>query len=152
MALGLLSPPRRQGLGCGLFCTDSSRHWVTEAGTGERFTSTSGPGPGQWEALARLWSRAGHSPSLFHGAPSSAASLRPCELEGPEKAGICLLPHPPPDSHHSTNPWLKWTLNSHSVTADCQGAGPTAAPTNVRAEPLKVTHWQVLIWETALRR
>ena len=49
------------------------------------------------------------APSLFSGPSSSQAGLRQGELEGPEeKAGICLLPHSPPDDHHC---WLNGTTN-----------------------------------------
>ena len=45
--------------------------WVTEVGTGKRFTATSGPGPGRGKPWRGLWSHVGHSPSLFHGTHSS---------------------------------------------------------------------------------
>ena len=51
------------------------------------------------------------APSLFLRPPRSPAGLRLGELEGPgKKAGICLLPHSPPDDHHSADHWLNSPL------------------------------------------
>ena len=47
-------------------------------------------------------------PACSLGPRSSPASPRPGELEGPgEKAGICHLPHSPPDDHQYADAWLK---------------------------------------------
>lgn len=112
---------------------------------GERFTNTSRPGPGQpWWGL---WALQDTAPILFPGAPQLTQSVPSDpgqgELEGPgEEAGICLLPHSPCDSHHSTTCWVNPPTNgrlltvSHSlivggsVTVGRLGAGPTAAPTS----------------------
>ena len=46
-----------------------------------------------------------------------AASLRLGEHEGPRKnARICLLPHSPPNDHHSANSWLNSLSNGCSLT------------------------------------
>ena len=99
-----------------------------------------GPGEGSGalqDTAPRLFPGA---PQLTHSGPSDPGQG---ELEGPgEEAGICLLPHSPHDSHHSTNCWMNPPTKgrsltvSHSlivgrsVTVDRLGAGPTAAPTN----------------------
>ena len=113
-----------------------------------------GLGPASGWPWRGLWSPVGHSTQPLPWPPRSPAGLRPGELEGPgEKAGICLLPHSPPDDHHSTNRWLngplmaahwqlltwggahcganQWlrrTTNSYSLTVACLGKGPAVAP------------------------
>ena len=63
-----------------------------------------GPGEGSGalqDTAPRLFPRA---PQLTHSGLSDTGQG---ELEGPgEEAGICLLPHSPCDSHHSTNCWM----------------------------------------------
>ena len=70
-----------------------------------------------WPGLEPL----GHSPSLSLGnllPTHQAASLRLGELEGPRKnASICLLPHSPPNDHHSANSWLNSLSNGCSLTS-----------------------------------
>ena len=70
-----------------------------------------------WPGLEPL----GHSPSLSLGnllPTHQAASLRLGELEGPRKnASTCLLPHSPPNDHHSANSWLISLSNGCSLTS-----------------------------------
>ena len=69
-------------------------------------------GQGQWGSLGEgsgvLQDTA---PSLFPGHTSSLTGQRLGKQEGPvEKARIHLLPHFPPEDHHSTSHWLKAPL------------------------------------------
>lgn len=87
--------------------------------------------------------------SLFPGPLSSLPGPRRGKLEG-EKAGIRLLPHSPPDDHHSTDhhsTYTDWMYSlSRSLTAGCLWAGPTAAPTNGWARPLMVLQEVTFAW------
>ena len=71
-------------------------------GTGERVTTASRPGPGQWMTLARaleLWIQ----PQSVPWTPSLPADQRLGKLYGPrEKVRIHHLPHFSPEQYHST--------------------------------------------------
>ena len=92
---------------------DGRCHEVAEAGMRERFIhyclkAWAQRVGGLGEDSGALWDT---GPPALPWAPRSPAGLRPGELEGPgEKAGIYLLPHSPPDNHHSTNRGLNGPL------------------------------------------
>ena len=69
---------------------------------GERVTTASRPGPGQWAALVRaleLWTQ----PQSVPWAPSLPADRRLGKLYGPrEKVRSRLLPHSSSEDYHST--------------------------------------------------
>ena len=84
------------------------------------------PVGGLGEGSGALQDRA---PSMFPGAPSSPATWRPVGvLEGSrEKAGISLLPHSPPDNHHSHQLLAEWPTNHGLLTVSSLGDGPHRA-------------------------
>ena len=75
---------------------------------GECFTAASRPGSSQWAASARALEPCRKQPPACSLGPQLTHQPRPGELEGPgEMARIGLLPHSPPDDHHSaTIGWM----------------------------------------------
>ena len=162
-----LDPPSRHNWG-----SQAPRTQLPLAASGHR-SARAGPAdcvPGRWprhqitggdggEAHRHLkaWARSGQpgegswaqqdtAPACSPGPPRSAASLKPCEQEGPgEKAEIRLLTSPSA-THHSADWWLKLTTNSSQLRAARLGEGPTAALTSGWAKPLMMAHWQLLAW------
>ena len=91
-----------------MFHADGRCRYAAETGTGERFTAGPRPLGGLGEGSGVLQDTA---PSLFPGHASLPTAQRPSKQEGPvEKARIHLLPHFPPEEHHSASHWLKAPL------------------------------------------
>ena len=108
---------------------------VTQTGMRKGFTAASRPSPGQWMALvSALEPCRTQPPACLLAVPSptsSPAGPRLGKLEGlREKAGICLLPHSPPEDHSTTNCWLSHLSNGASLTVGCLWRGPTEGLTN----------------------
>ena len=89
-------------------------------GWGKGFTTASNPGPKLVKGLSEdSGALQGIVPSLSPGPFSLPAGPRLGELEElQEKAWICLLPHSPPDDHHTTDPWLNHFPNGPSLLVD----------------------------------
>ena len=114
----------------------------------ERYTTALRPGTSQWITLTRAVEPCRtQPPACYVGAPAHLLAQDQVNWGTPrEPAEICLLPHFPPEDHHSTNRWLNYLIKGCSLTVGGLWAGPTAVPTNGWAGPLTVSHWQLVSW------
>ena len=72
------------------------------------------------------WSSAEHSPQAVPWDPQIIQQPKAGLAGGPPqaKAGVCLLPHSPPDDHHSPNCWLNPPLTVVHLQLVACGRGP----------------------------
>ena len=87
-------------------------------------------------------------PACSLGPPPSPAHLLAWGWVSRRSPGFCLLPHFPPDDHHS-NHRPNCLTQDHSLTVGCLWAGSTEVPINGWARPLTVTPWQLVAWGRA---